>query len=305
MCNLHGDVISITDSNGNKVVTYIYDAWGKVINITGRLANTLGKDNPIRYRGYYYDEETGFYYLQSRYYDPETCRFLNADTGLLPEYGNLGMNLYLYCLNNAVNMFDSNGMYPVFIYAQYDSVKVDLNGDGKLVPMSDIELSTSFLVHASLAQNGCGIIALYNVMQMADENVKLNNVIFYMKFNGGLILHGLLGVNPSAIGRYLLSNSRYAIRTATALSGYNKWYEIAERSYSLIILYKNPGGLSMHYVSAIQANIPENLKHRMYMFLNCPYVVKNDPMRLEQYINILLSKDCTPLIFYGLELCLD
>ena len=58
------------------VATYEYDAWGNIVSSSGRLAEI----NPLRYRGYYYDSETGFYYLRSRYYDPENHRFINADT---------------------------------------------------------------------------------------------------------------------------------------------------------------------------------------------------------------------------------
>ena len=66
-----------------RVVEYIYDAWGKLISTTGTLATTLGADNPFRYRGYYYDTETGLYYLTTRYYDPEVCRFISADVYML------------------------------------------------------------------------------------------------------------------------------------------------------------------------------------------------------------------------------
>ena len=75
--NLQNDVVAIVDANQNVVVTYSYDPWGKVIAIGGSSADLIGDINPIRYRGYFYDTETGLYYLQSRYYDPETCRFMN------------------------------------------------------------------------------------------------------------------------------------------------------------------------------------------------------------------------------------
>ena len=78
--NLQGDVIAILDASGTAVVAYTYDAWGNILSTTGTMANTLGTLNPLRYRGYVYDTETGLYYLQSRYYDPEICRFINADT---------------------------------------------------------------------------------------------------------------------------------------------------------------------------------------------------------------------------------
>ena len=77
--NLQGDVVALLNASGTAVVTYTYDAWGKLLDTSGTLASTLGALNPLRYRGYVYDTETGLYYLQSRYYDPEVGRFINAD----------------------------------------------------------------------------------------------------------------------------------------------------------------------------------------------------------------------------------
>jgi RHS repeat-associated protein len=76
--NAQGDIIQIVDDSGSVVVAYTYDTWGKLVSITGSAATTLGVANPYRYRGYRYDNETGFYYLNSRYYDPETGRFINC-----------------------------------------------------------------------------------------------------------------------------------------------------------------------------------------------------------------------------------
>lgn len=88
------------------------DAWGNVLSISGIYANTLGQDNPIRYRGYYYDFETGFYYVSSRYYDPEIGRFINADAAI-GQIGNVqGANMFAYCFNNPVNMSDPTGNWP-------------------------------------------------------------------------------------------------------------------------------------------------------------------------------------------------
>lgn len=113
--NLQGDVTGIYDASGQLVVEYKYDAWGKVLSITGSLATTIGQYNPIRYRGYYYDNETGFYYLNSRYYDPETGRFLNADTLLNMKDSVLGYNMFMYCNNNPINMSDPDGHLPFFV----------------------------------------------------------------------------------------------------------------------------------------------------------------------------------------------
>ena len=83
--NLQGDVTGIYDQNGQLVVEYKYDSWGKLLSVTGSLADTVGQTNPIRYRGYYYDVETGLYYVSSRYYDPEIGRWINADSILNQE----------------------------------------------------------------------------------------------------------------------------------------------------------------------------------------------------------------------------
>ena len=107
--NLQGDITKIYDWFGNEVTSYTYDAWGKIISIGGSLASTVGQANPFRYRSYYYDTETGWYYLNSRYYDPVTSRFLNADKQLNPQEGMTGFNLYQYCGNNPVNRHDPDG----------------------------------------------------------------------------------------------------------------------------------------------------------------------------------------------------
>ena len=82
------------------------------MSTTGALAGTLGLIQPFRYRGYVYDYETGFYYLQSRYYDPTVGRFISADVLLSTGQGVMGHNCYAYCLGNPVNMRDDSGSIP-------------------------------------------------------------------------------------------------------------------------------------------------------------------------------------------------
>ena len=112
--NLQGDVIALIDSNGKKVVEYKYDAWGRILSKTGTMASTLGTLNPFRYRGYVYDEETGLYYLRSRYYNPEWERFLNADANIGYSQGVNSHNLMAYCCNKPVNNFDPDGRWLLF-----------------------------------------------------------------------------------------------------------------------------------------------------------------------------------------------
>ena len=110
--NAQNDVVKLIDNSGTTVVEYTYDSWGKPFAATGTLANTVGKDQPFRYRGYVYDAETGWYYLRSRYYDPTTCRFINADVLLSTGQGIIGHNAFAYCLNNPVNCEDTDGERP-------------------------------------------------------------------------------------------------------------------------------------------------------------------------------------------------
>ena len=108
--NLQGDVVKlihyIPGFEYESVATYEYDAWGNIVSSSGRLAEI----NPLRYRGYYYDNETGFYYLQSRYYDPANRRFINADTYSSTDPGDaIGCNMFAYCGNNPVMRNDYSG----------------------------------------------------------------------------------------------------------------------------------------------------------------------------------------------------
>ncbi len=114
MYNLQGDVIAIVNASGTKVVEYRYDAWGKPISKTGSMATTLGTLNPFRYRGYVYDEETGLYYLRSRYYNPEWGRFVNADALYNNGSTLLNHNRFAYCTNMPVLSYDPSGLIRLF-----------------------------------------------------------------------------------------------------------------------------------------------------------------------------------------------
>ncbi len=107
--NLQGDVMAILNASGTAVVQYTYDAWGKLLTTSGTMASTLGTHNPLRYRGYVYDHETGLYYLQSRYYNPAIGRYINADADVATGHGLLGNNMFAYCGNNPVNRTDVSG----------------------------------------------------------------------------------------------------------------------------------------------------------------------------------------------------
>ena len=109
--NLQGDVVEMVDASGNTVASYTYSPYGKVLTSEGTLADK----NPLRYRGYYYDTESGLYYLQTRYYDPNTGRFINADSYASTGQGIVGFNMFAYCVNNPISYRDILGARPVLL----------------------------------------------------------------------------------------------------------------------------------------------------------------------------------------------
>ena len=116
--NSRGDVVGLYNGEGEVIAKYTYDAWGNETSITDADGNSvahrdiLATRQPFRYRGYYYDKESKLYYLQSRYYDPVTHRFINADTQLNQGDSSLGYNMFTYCNNNPVNQSDPDGHLP-------------------------------------------------------------------------------------------------------------------------------------------------------------------------------------------------
>ncbi len=122
--NLEGDVVALADRSGAIVAQYTYDPFGKPLTVEdgsnrpvesdpGHIANR----NPLRYRGYYYDRETGLYYLQSRYYDPAICRFINADAYAATGISFIGCNMFAYCHNDPINFADFGGTNEWWIMA--------------------------------------------------------------------------------------------------------------------------------------------------------------------------------------------
>ena len=149
--NAQGDVIAIIDDYAERVVNYEYSAWGELFSVTGSKADTVGVLNPFRYRGYCYDTETGLYYLNSRYYDPVTQRFVNEDSYASTGRGVLGNNMFAYCLNNPISLIDCTGACP---------------HDGKFYndgPFEGQFVYTAGCENASLMENGACLMSKRNI----------------------------------------------------------------------------------------------------------------------------------------------
>ncbi|MGI6746438.1 MAG: RHS repeat-associated core domain-containing protein [Acutalibacteraceae bacterium] len=164
--NLQGDITGIADANGNIVTTYIYDAWGKITSVTGTQASTIGTANPFRYRGYCYDDDTGLFYVGSRYYDPEVGRFISPDA-VIDNRSILGTNLYSYCWNNPVNMHDQTGYYAATLVLTA-SATVSLSGalTGIMASISasiasiKTAIATSWFIPVCIAATAIAIVGI-------------------------------------------------------------------------------------------------------------------------------------------------
>ena len=175
--NAQGDVIGILNSAGTQVVSYEYGAWGEILSVTGTMADTIGQKNPLRYRGYYYDSETGFYYLQSRYYDHVTLRFVNADSMISGTGESVqGYNLFAYCINNPVNMSDSSGDWPRWITAVV-AVTATVVGVAALVTGNLALAATAIKVAIVATATHAAQTLHYDVRQSKNTNLPENSQI--------------------------------------------------------------------------------------------------------------------------------
>ena len=149
--NAQGDVVRIVNSSRSVVASYTYDPWGKIISSSGTLADI----NPLRYRGYYYDSETGFYYLQSRYYDPEIGRFINADSYASTDIvGLLSTNMFSYCENDPINRSDHSGHAGYGLMSGWDPIKFH----DKKKPKSNFEdIVTNAIKYSTEVSAGFGM----------------------------------------------------------------------------------------------------------------------------------------------------
>lgn len=169
--NLQGDVIRIIDLAGTEVASYVYDSWGNIKDTKGDT--TVRELNPIRYRGYVYDTETSLYYLQSRYYDPFTGRFLNADVYSDTQSGTpLSTNMFSYCDNNVVMNMDNKG-YSIGISSGWVSFGIDLIIDVFAAPVALAYHAIKIAVKTYLKKYGVKKVAKYIIKKIISKCKKI------------------------------------------------------------------------------------------------------------------------------------
>ena len=158
--NLQGDVVKLVDVSGAEVASYEYDAWGNVLSQSGSMAGV----NPLRFRGYYHDSETGFYYLQSRYYDPVYHRFINADSYGSTGQGFVGTNMFAYCNNNPAIFVDNGGTVGEEAAGWWASTMWWLCGIDGFLPIGDIVYGAGLVV--------CAFVIVDGVEEKADNLIE-------------------------------------------------------------------------------------------------------------------------------------
>ena len=251
--NLQGDVVKlihyIPGFEYESVATYEYDAWGNILSSSGRLAEI----NPLRYRGYYYDSETGFYYLQSRYYDPENHRFINADSFASTGQGFLGTNMFAYC-NNCPTIYEDPSGHAL----RSNLALICDGGSGKTEPryISDQDLpgiAPTLFGLSNVGRSGCGAVATYNALQTLNSGTSLNDIISYYHDNKDMNVFGYLGLGPNSVADYFRVQgytvimarytAKYSAETAAVV---NSLAQTADASI-LWYVYASDSGVGAHF----------------------------------------------------------
>ena len=212
--NIQGDVLCVTDDAGTPIVHYTYDAWGAMTispasqNVPSQTLAEVAFLNPVTYRGYFYDHELGFYYLQSRYYDPETGRFISADDTKCCSVENhlTSANMFAYGINNPISYRDhtGNGAISKETAAQHLAFNKNIELEvGYINGQAVGNVAKMKYGILEIASNGCELIAIYNVLYAMGKKRELANIIYDFEMNGGIWMEGLFGTKPSAVGKYL------------------------------------------------------------------------------------------------------
>ena len=230
--NLQGDIVKILDEDGQEKASYVYNAWG---NILSQSEDELSSINPLRYRGYVYDEDTTLYYLQTRYYDPTTGRFINADdTAFIGSSGTaIGDNIYAYCENDPVNNVDYTGQWYHNLSSYYKAHKKMYEGypdawqafctrynklkkrykdnrsalgrfsgyiyGQKNKKVKNLKYGSN---NATVAGVGCELIAIYNTLKRLGKFQYFYQVMLEAEMNDMDMFGGIWGTKPLGIAGY-------------------------------------------------------------------------------------------------------
>ena len=276
--NLQGDVVKLIDQDGAVAAAYAYDAWGNILSQSGSMASA----NPLRYRGYYYDSETGFYYLQSRYYDPATRRFINADVYSSTDSSDaVSCNMFAYCNNNPIIASDENGEGPILDFflgvgGQYvqDVVRNFVEGKRGLEmfkPTSSVgEYLAAGVTNAIPGANAFVRNAIsegFNVLEKAIKGEEIDIGKSLIKVAANTVLDGLTDKVSDKLSDYILSKSprnysQYAHKLRQGNSGLTR-QGITQKLVKTSSRYYSASRLANHSVHAAESYAKIMLKAKL------------------------------------------
>lgn len=270
--NVQNDVIGLVDSAGNKVVSYQYDSWGRILSVTDSTTTKAGSKNPFRYREYYWNDESQLYFLNTRYYDPEVGRFLNPDDIGVIEIGEVGYNdknLYAYCDNNPIMRVDVKGEFWNFILgaaiggtisAGYEIISQAVNNGGfKNINMKKVGIAalsgaaSGALASGTLRRGGQALLGAANSLDVYLINQKMDKK--EITVTGAMMSIAVGGVS-GLIGGH---GTRYHKNAyAKALGIQSRWKKTGNPSYNGItqaIKNARPGITKKGTISTISTGI--------------------------------------------------
>ena len=234
--DITGNILGLIDSNGDFVVKYKYNAWGELLEKDIVTTCIASEHNPFIYKGYYFDDETNFYYLNTRYYAPELHRFISPDNYEYLETGSVnGLNLYVYCNNEPIMYKDSTGKYPEIIGIVVDALSDFLNSLGKMIfkqagnyldnPLT-LKQAQKIIRKRGLKQSARSLLTEYS-----DDALKSLKLGYDLKKIGKYLQRGMLAVD------LIFSFSE------NLLNGEESWFTdfLVDGAISLVI-YLLPGG---------------------------------------------------------------
>ena len=254
--NPSGDIVGITDSKCDLIATYTYDEWGKLLEILADNEENrkIAEINPLRYRGYYYDNETGYYYLQSRYYDPDLGRFISADDfSYVDTSHKLNVNAYSYCWNSPIALEDAEGTTP--------QISIDLSALQPLLEDTAELIKTGISKHTENIQK---LMSKYNdFIDKLEFNINHPDVVI----NNGLskILGREVSIKFPLINAIRAYFGTFDIRTGELVGGAGDGYHTndSDNDESGIAAYSSRSdsscgsgyGSPLHVISVIIAEI--------------------------------------------------
>ena len=220
--NLQGDVMYLIDANENTVASYEYDPYGNIVSATG----TMAAINPLRYRGYYYDAELEMYYLQSRYYDPQICRFLNADSinVLNASESVLDHHLFAYCNNNPLMNYDPNGNKAIDV--TWRLISVMISNAMYLRSLAKLSVYTGLLGKGLLLAKFLGLVKTGGKWDFKNQKEwQLNSRDYYVFFGSRVTVADVGNIHFGFVGSVIFSQRTLCTGAGIyqIYSGTSKW----------------------------------------------------------------------------------